>query len=229
MKTKEGYRILIVDDEKAIAEMCKIILTNLGYAVVGLANTYQSAIEQLESSKPDLVILDIDLKEDKSGIDLANYIKEKLGIPYLFLSSYADMQTVTKAAKTVPEAYLIKPFTEEDLFTTIEVIRSKKEINCTVRLNTGNEVVTLSANEISMVKSDNNYIEVYANHKKHLVRSTLESFLNENDYSNFVRIHRSYVVNLLRVNSFSSQHVIVGDYKCPISRTYKQELFQRFA
>lgn len=229
MRTKESYRILIVDDEASIAEMCSAMLSDLGYEVVGIAHTYASAISQMESQQIDLVILDIDLKEEKNGIDLAIYIKEHFDLKFLFLTSFADIDTVKKAAKTVPEAYLIKPFTEEDLFTTIEVIRSKKEIDYTIQINTGIEVIKVAANDVALVKSDNNYLEVYVNQKKHLIRSSLESFLKENNYSNFVRIHRSYVVNLLKVSSFSRQHVIVGDIKCPISRSYKQELFQRFA
>jgi DNA-binding LytR/AlgR family response regulator len=229
MKSKESYRILVVDDEKSIAEMSAAMLTDLGYVVTGIAHTYDSAIAKLTSSKPDLIILDIDLKEEKSGIDLANYIKENLHMPFLYLTSFADIDTVKKAAKTTPEAYLIKPFSQEDLFTTIEVIRNKKEINYNIRLNTGIEVVNVPANEISIVKSDNNYIEVHVNQKKHLVRSSLETFLKENENSNFVRIHRSYVVNLQKINSFSKQHVIIGDFKCPISRSYKEELFHRFA
>lgn len=228
MKINKSYRILIVDDETTIAEMCETMLTDLGYQVVGKAHTYNSAIAQMQSKQIDLIMLDIDLKEEKNGIDLANHIKSELKIPFLYLTSFADNLTVKMAVQTIPEAYLIKPFTEEDLFTTIEVIRSKKEIDHTIQIKNGHEVINLSANDVALIKSDNNYLELYVNQKKHLIRSSLETFLKENDYPNFVRIHRSYVVNLLKVSSFSRQHVIVGDFKCPISRSYKQELFERF-
>lgn len=229
MKTSDNYQIFIVDDEMAIAEMCESQLQELGYTVSGIANTYEEAVSKIEVNKPDLVILDIELNDEKNGIDLAIQIREKIDIPYLYLSSYADISTVSKAAKTAPEAYLIKPFTKEDLFTTIEVIRSKREIDYTIQVSTGTSVINISANDVSLIKSDNNYIEIYEDRKKHVVRSSLEAFLEQYPYSNFVRIHRSYVVNLLKVNSFSRQHVIVGEVKCPISRSYKQELFQRFS
>ncbi|MEP0365755.1 MAG: response regulator [Cyclobacteriaceae bacterium] len=229
MGINSSYRILIVDDELAIAEMCESILIDLGYEVIGIANTYEEGIEKIALEKPDLVILDIDLNQEKNGIDLAVYIKEKLRVPFLYVSSYADISTVSKAAKTAPEAYLIKPFTNEDLFTTIEIIRAKKEVDQTIHLNTGTSQLKVPANDVSLVKSDNIYIEVHVDQKKHIVRSSLENFLNENPNPNFVRIHRSYIVNLLKVNSFSRQHVIVGDIKCPISRSYKQALFQRFS
>ncbi|MEP4598095.1 MAG: response regulator, partial [Cyclobacteriaceae bacterium] len=145
MGINSSYRILIVDDELAIAEMCESILIDLGYEVIGIANTYEEGIEKIALEKPDLVILDIDLNQEKNGIDLAVYIKEKLRVPFLYVSSYADISTVSKAAKTAPEAYLIKPFTNEDLFTTIEIIRAKKEVDQTIHLNTGTSQLKVPA------------------------------------------------------------------------------------
>ncbi|REE00461.1 LytR/AlgR family response regulator transcription factor [Marinoscillum furvescens] len=229
MNDRAGYQILVVDDEEAIGAMCSSLLNELGYAVVGIAASYDQAVRAIDEKQPDLVILDIDLGDSKNGIDLADHINETTKTPFLYLSSYADISTVSKAAKTIPQAYLIKPFTKEDLFTTIEIVRNKNKTDQTIQISSGTSTIKISANDVSLIKSDNNYIEIFENGKRHIVRSSLDAFLKEQEYDNFVRIHRSYAINLLKVDSFSRQHVIVGNHKCPISRSYKQELMQRFS
>ncbi len=110
-----------------IAEDIKQILLSLNYEVVGIATKYTSALEVLESKDIDVTLVDIMLGGSKSGIDLAHEIKTRFKIPFIFLTSHADAATVKRAKETQPNAYLLKPFSKDDLFTTLEIALAKEE------------------------------------------------------------------------------------------------------
>lgn len=114
-------RVLIVEDEPLIAENIAMYLNNHDYEVAGIAYDYEEGIMKLENEKPDIVLLDINLDGKLDGIDLAKYIHEKIMIPYIFLSSYSDKITLERAKKVQPSGYLVKPFHEKSLLTTLEI------------------------------------------------------------------------------------------------------------
>lgn len=114
-------RILVVEDEVLIADALCTILDQLGYESLEPALSYKEAIERFDREEIDLVILDIYLGGKKTGIDVAEYIVSKSDTPHIFLSSYSDRLTLDLAKRTQPYAYLVKPFSKEDVFTAIEV------------------------------------------------------------------------------------------------------------
>jgi two-component system response regulator LytT len=228
---KKDFTILIVEDELMIAEMTKEMLGELGYRVVGIAKNSNEAHRFLSSeSTIDMAILDINLNDKKDGIDIAGEIQDQYGIPFIFLTSYSDPKTIKKAAQTAPDAYLLKPYTRGDLFATIEMIRARKdENNQTIVIKDGTQSIKLESRNIEYIKSDNVYIEIHTKQKKYLIRQSLETFLEELADSNLVRIHRSYAANILSVDAINSQHVIVGDTRCPISRAHKKEVAELYS
>ena len=104
--------IQVVEDEAIVSKDIQQSLKKLGYNVVGSAATGEKAIEIARELKPDLVLMDIMLKGEMSGIDAADIIKEELNIPIIFLTAYADENTLAKAKVTEPFGYIIKPFKE---------------------------------------------------------------------------------------------------------------------
>lgn len=120
-------KALIVEDEVIIAEDIKQTLISLDYEVVGIATKYTRALAFLENETIDVVLVDIMLGGSKNGIDLAHEIKDRFKIPFIFLTSHADAATVKKAKETQPNAYLLKPFSKDDLFTTLEIALVKDE------------------------------------------------------------------------------------------------------
>ncbi|MBK9107434.1 MAG: response regulator transcription factor [Saprospiraceae bacterium] len=114
-------RVLIVEDEPLIAENIAMYLNNHDYEVAGIAYDYEDGILKLENEKPDIVLLDINLDGKLDGIDLGKYIHEKIMIPFVFLSSYSDKNTLERATKVQPSGYLVKPFHEKSLLTTLEI------------------------------------------------------------------------------------------------------------
>ncbi|MBU2548304.1 MAG: PAS domain S-box protein, partial [Proteobacteria bacterium] len=114
-------RILIVEDEVIIADDLEGRLGQLGYFVCGKAVTSEEALELAARRKPDLVVMDIVLKGNTDGIDAAGFIRDTLGIPIVYMTSYADTGHLEKAKPTYPFGYLLKPFQDRDLKITLEM------------------------------------------------------------------------------------------------------------
>ena len=113
--------ILIVENEPIIASDIETSLEKNEYKVADIAYTMEDALLALENNLPDLAILDINLAKGTEGIQIAEIIKSKYQIPFIFLTSYSDRKTLDQAKHTEPSGYLVKPFTEVNLFTTIEI------------------------------------------------------------------------------------------------------------
>jgi len=117
----EKLKILIVEDESIVAKDIKGSLKGFGYEVVGIVGTGEEAIRLIEESRPDLVLMDIMLKGSLSGIDAAHHIRENIHIPVVFLTAYADENTLHNAKISEPFGYIIKPFEDAELHSTIQM------------------------------------------------------------------------------------------------------------
>lgn len=118
-------RILVVEDENIVAmDICQG-LERLGHEVIGVTNNGKSAIALAESVRPDLILMDIQIKGDIDGIETSKEIWNRLQIPVIFLTAYADSSTLERAKATEPFGYILKPFEERELHTAIEVVLSK--------------------------------------------------------------------------------------------------------
>ncbi|RPJ03409.1 MAG: response regulator, partial [Spirochaetaceae bacterium] len=115
------HKILIVEDERIVAKDIKGSLKNFGYEVVDIVVTGEDAIKLAQESTPDLVLMDIMLKGQLNGIDAARYIRDNLKIPVVFLTAYADENTLQNAKLTEPFGYIIKPFEDAELHSTIQM------------------------------------------------------------------------------------------------------------
>lgn len=118
-------KVLVVEDQNIVALNIRNKLKNLGYIVPGTAATGEEAIKKAELTNADLVLMDIMLKGEMDGIEAARAIKEKLGIPILYLTAYTDDETLDRAKTTEPAGYISKPFKEEDLHSNIEMALHK--------------------------------------------------------------------------------------------------------
>ena len=113
--------ILVVEDERIVAEDIKMRLQNLGYTVPGIAFSGEEALKKAENIQPDLVLMDIVLEKKMSGIEAASIISSCFNIPIVYLTAYADDKTLERAKITEPFGYILKPFEDRELYTTIEM------------------------------------------------------------------------------------------------------------
>ena len=113
--------IFIVEDESITAQDLQFTLEDLGYGVSGIANSGESAIQKVVEHQPDLILMDIRIIGEMDGIATAEVISQRFDIPVIFLTAHSDEETLTRAIETSPYGYIVKPFEEKELLTTIEV------------------------------------------------------------------------------------------------------------
>ncbi len=114
-------KILIVEDEPVIAADIELTLLNCGYRIAGIAYSSTQALDMIVNRQPDLVLLDIAIKGDMDGIDIASVIQQKYHIPFIYLTSFSDKDTLERAKPTLPEGYIVKPFKDRDILSSIEM------------------------------------------------------------------------------------------------------------
>lgn len=117
----ERIKVGIVEDEMIIADTICLALQNLNYDYCKPANSFEKAIQMIESEKPDIVLLDINLNARLDGIDLGHHINANYAIPIIYLTANSDKATIERCKETLPNAFLIKPFSNEELFSAIEI------------------------------------------------------------------------------------------------------------
>lgn len=231
-------KIVVVEDEVIIADNICNTLEDLGYDVAEPAISYTEAVSTIESYHPDLIILDIQLSGKKDGIDIAWKIREDYNIPFIFLTSNADKLTVDRAKKVDPPAYLVKPFDKDDLYTSIEIavfnFSNKNEtksdmtiIKDALFIKQNKMLIKLKFDDIIFIKSDHIYIEIITiDKKKFLVRDSLNDYINKLS-QNFLRVHRSYIVNLTYLQTINHSLIILNNYEIPIGKNYREELLHK--
>ena len=228
--SSSDIKIGIVEDEVLIADSLSRNLSKQGYTVVPYAINYEEAIEMIDTQSPDLIILDINLEEEKSGIHVAKYIREKGDTPFIYLTSHLDGKTLDFAKETSPSGYLTKPFHFESLYTTIEVALhnyKKERVNQTIVLQTGSIKEKVAIQDILYIKSDHVYVEVCLKERTLLVRNSLKNLLKELPKNLFFQVHRSYAVSIDHIVSFGAGIVFLSNVEIPVSRTYQQDLLKR--
>jgi len=192
-------KIGIVDKEAIIAEAIALTLDNLGYSVVGMATAYADAIDMVHEQQPDLVLLDVKLGGKKDGIVLAAEIKNRFAIPVIFLTAKADAKTVDRAKEIHPIAYIVKPFSPANLFSSIEIgwtnftksvkAVSVKQKHVVLKVDSFYEKIMLDT--ISFMKSDHIYIDIFMKDgTKLIVRATNKEMLKLLPSDQFLKVNR---------------------------------------
>ena len=119
--SEAARRILIVEDQRLIAADLENTLKKLGYVVVGNVASGEEAISKSDQVRPELVLMDVRLRGEMDGIHAAEIIRDRFNLPVVYLTAYADEETILRAKKTTPYGYLVKPFNERELRATIEI------------------------------------------------------------------------------------------------------------
>jgi two-component system, response regulator PdtaR len=149
-----AIRVLIIEDDPIIAEDIKEMLTNVNYTVVGIGYDKEDALELIDKTKPDLILLDINLSGNYEGFEIANYINKSRKIPFIYLTSYSGKEILEKAKNTMPMGYIVKPFNERELYSTIEIsLFNFSKFMLPVELNRDN-LNQLIANQLTQKEFD---------------------------------------------------------------------------
>ncbi len=242
----EKIHLLIVEDDPIIAVDLEDRLKEMGYNVIGIVDRGEQVPAFFEQPQaPDMLLLDIQLKGEWTGIDTARNIQKTHNIPIIFLTSNSDEATFKEAKQVHPQAFLTKPYRGRDLKHAIELAISQfaqqegavdkiQEDNNTILLNdrlfikVKDRMVRLFWKDILWLEADNYYCKIATKEKEFLVTKTLKKFGEQLAGRNqFMRIHRSFIINLLEVEEIGELYIYINKKKIPISRTYKEDMLKR--
>jgi len=154
-------KILIVEDDRIVAKDIENTLKNLGFSVSSIVSSGEEAINKVKKKSPDLVLMDIVLKGEMDGIEAAKQIKERFHIPVVYLTAYADKKLLERVKITEPFGYIVKPFEERELHTTIEIALYKHKAG-----EERKELITELKEALSKVKTLSGLLPICANCKK---------------------------------------------------------------
>ncbi len=238
-------KILVVEDEMIIAANISLQLTELGYEVTGIVSRGEEALRHLKNQKPDIVLMDIQLKGSIDGVETAIFMQEDYDIPIIYLTANADDIHFNRAKATHPYAFITKPFKKLDLQRAIELtvhqiqfnlplknkIPSKNQgsfilSNC-IFVRHNEKMVKVSIENILYIEAERNYCRIYTKTKEYLLVITLKDIDEKLPSKHFLRIHRSFVVNISQIDEVATSHVVIAKKAIPISKSLKEELLDR--
>jgi two-component system, LytTR family, response regulator LytT len=242
-------KILVVEDESIVAKDIQNSLKKLGYVVPTVVASGEKAIEEVEQSRPDLVLMDIMLKGDINGVEAANTIRENYDIPVIFLTAYADDNTLGKAKIAEPYGYIIKPFKEKELQTTIEMAMYKHEKDSLVKrerdlyhsivenkeskdsifVRADYRLNKIKFEDVFFVEALKDYVVINTSDNIYTTHTTMKEMIRILPAKDFVRVHRSFIVRLDKIFSIKYPDLVIeGKMKViPIGGLYRKELFSR--
>ena len=235
---ENAIKIFVVED-MAISRISLIaMLEKNKYHVVGSAAKAEVAWEKIKNNEVDLILLDINLAGEKNGIWLAQQIRKHKNIPIIYLTAYGDQETLTEVIETKPNGYLMKPYQEPTLLTSITIAitnfisHQKGAVSAENGAALNNEIfikdkfmrVKLKIASINFVKSEGNYLEIRLDNKTHVVRTKLTDFKKLLPETTFIQVHQRYIVNKNKINMVGKDYVTISGDDVPVSLKYKDNL-----
>lgn len=235
-------KVLIVEDEFIIAAHLRTIVEGLGHEVIGVADRATDALALLRGAAelPALVLLDITLRGELDGIDLASRLRAEFALPFVFVTSLADAVTVARAKQARPLGYLVKPFDEQEVFVALEMALAAAETPSTnppapldatptsLFVRDRKQLVRVDFADLCWLEADGNYTTL---HTCLGVRYTAVAALKQVEErlpaADFLRIHKSYIVALNKITALSGQTVVVVGQNIPVGRAYQSALLSR--
>ena len=231
--------LVIVEDDLVIAREIGLILEQSPYQVLAQIDQAEALLPIVQEKSVDLVLLDIDLAGVLDGVDVAPQLKNNFQIPFIYLTSKTDPSTLSRAALTEPEAYLSKPIREKELLAALQITFFKldkqgieknkdildEEVNLFVK-NKG-RLERLNPKEILWMEAKDIYCLVKSTKGQFVLSHSLKSLENQLSEENFIRIHRSYLIALDKIEAIEDNSVIIQDTYLPIGKTYRERLLKR--
>jgi len=238
---EDTVRILIVEDDMIIGANLSLQLVNLGYEITGIESRGEEALAHAMANTPDIILMDINLKGKLNGIETVSAIQRKKDIPIIYLTANSDEATFSKAKETRPRAFIAKPFNNLDLQRTIALVVEQLKGNSVakhpvleievledrifVRHNGKMEKLLLA--DILYIEADRNYCTLITDTGNYLLTSTLKTMEEKLPKAIFIRVHRSFMVNISKLDVVADNHLEIKRKVIPLSKSQKELLMAR--
>ena len=241
----DAIKILIAEDEMIIAADIARLLGKSGYEVAGISTRGEDVLKVIESTRPDIILMDIALRGSIDGVETATRILQQYRIPVIFVTSNIDDKTFQRAKVAKPYAFIAKPFQESDLIRAIEITLERMEEDASTHGESAHEVsamddrlfirdkeqmVKVGIQDILYVEADRNYCKIHSTGKTFLVSVPMGSIEQYLPPDVFIRTHRSFIVNIRSVSSIDEHHefLMIDKTSVPISRRLREDVIRRF-
>ena len=238
----ESFKILVIEDDPNIADTLNDMLETLGHDVVGVYDNGPEALIFLRDNTPDLVLIDIQLRGRMDGVEVAGVIQEEYNVPFVFTTAYADEATIDKAKETSPYGYIVKPYGMKDIYAAIEMaisnhrllgeLKVSKPSETEVRkdniyLKVDTKLVKVKESDILYIEAKGDYVLFKTVDKGYVVNATMKKVEEKLNPDKFLKIHRSYIINLDKIVDIENTTLVINDKVIPISRSRRDLLLNR--
>ena len=239
------FQILLVEDSPSFAFEVEMLIEELDYELLSTVDNAEGALAAINQFRPDLILMDIELKTKLTGLDVANFVKH-LNIPIIFTTSFNDQETYKKAQESHFYGYLVKPFDRLSLQSAIEnavkritlnTQEMNRQENLTADIANNNRLLIkqngvlrkIDTNEILFIQGEGNYSTLITPGKRFVVKMSMKKLM-ESLKTEIVPVHRSYCVRLDKVDGIDTKEdlIIIGEHKLPLGRRYKTAVLERF-
>jgi len=239
-------KILVVEDEMLIGAKISMFLTELGYEVTGIIPRAEEALLKISANAPDIALLDIQLKGEMDGVELALILQIEHHIPVVFLTANVDDASFQRAKLAKPFAFLAKPFKKLDLQRALELCISLMAVqpqtaqaepepgeytptilSDRIFVRYKEKMVKILFDTILYVEAERNYCRIVTSDKEFLLSIPMKSLEDKLPASLFQRIHRSHLVNLKQVDEVEEGFVIIGKKNLPLSKSFRNAFLER--
>lgn len=241
---QQDISILIIEDDLPWAEALKDNLTDFGFSVAGMADSFANAVIALNSLNYDIVLLDINLHGRNEGLELGKMLSELYRKPFIFITANFDQQTLDTAVSAKPSAYLTKPVNPASLYVTIQTAISNFSTNKTVPsspvahapigedffIKVGDKYKKINWNDVVYITSDRNYTLLFsaADKTDHYIRSslnrTLRYIIPAHLQSKFMQVNRGEAVQLSFIQELVADEIITPYKRLTVGDSFIRDI-----
>lgn len=221
------HRFLIIEDDPFISRTIKNTLEKNEVKVVGVAKDLTTGLALLKTKKPDLCLVDIQLKGKFDGIVFAKEL-DKIQLPYFYLTAQTDPITISEVNNTKPLGYLVKPFTTAGLWSSISVVWNKylSEKERVLSVKSDGYVYRIPEKDILFLEAYDNYCYIHIEPKKILVPHTLKKVREQLKGNHFFVPHRSYCVNTNKITDIGKKSLHLNSIEISLSEARRPQLLE---
>jgi DNA-binding LytR/AlgR family response regulator len=242
-------KVLLVEDEVIVRKDIEKCLTKNGHEVVGQTDNGDTALQMARHTGPEIILMDIQIKGDKSGIETAQDILREVNLPIVFLTAYADLDTLAKVKKSNPYGYILKPFNETELCTTLELAQAhhskEKELQFEnemlksfasfkpgadhLYVKNNSRFIRLPNEEVFYVEALKDYMQIVTRTKTYVIHATMKETEKKMAHPDFQRVHRSFIVNMNHIDYIAAGEIVMKELgvKIPVGGLYKDKFAVR--
>lgn len=250
-QVRKSARILLVEDEAIVRKDLEMLLEASGHQVIGACATQEEAVTLCEELRPALVLMDIHLRNDGSGIVAAHTIRERWGTPVIFISANSDAATLSRARLAVPYTFITKPYKSVDVLAAVDLalynhdrhlsvvhqrdrllgILNGKDGNASLFIHQRDREEGIPLRDIQYVEALKDYVGIHVKERRYVVHSTMNEMEQRLPADSFLRVHRSYIVRKDKITAVAGPDLIMEKQEqvIPIGVRYAAQVRQKLA